>query len=176
MSSPEDAVLVRHHLPTEALAAIKSLSDGEKAALLKVAKVYARTRLTRYGHEDLLQEAIVRVLEGTRRWPTGVPFMAFMCGTMRGIAWDWRGESQDGASDENELAILEEGNAIARIDAQKLLTLFADDPVAQKLIVGMMEGARGEDLWESSGLTRTEYESKRRKIRRRIERLWLEPQ
>ena len=39
MSSPEDAVLVRHHLPTEALAAIKSLSDGEKAALLKVAKV-----------------------------------------------------------------------------------------------------------------------------------------
>jgi hypothetical protein len=102
--------------------------------------------------------------------------MAFMCGTMRGIAWDWRGESQDGASDENELAILEEGNAIARIDAQKLLTLFADDPVAQKLIVGMMEGARGEDLWESSGLTRTEYESKRRKIRRRIERLWLEPE
>src|SRR5262245_13815989 len=84
MSSPEDAVLVRHHLPTEALAAIKSLSDGEKAALLKVAKVYARTRLTRYGPEDLLQEAIVRVLEGTRRWPTGVPFMAFMCGTMRG--------------------------------------------------------------------------------------------
>src|SRR5262245_6248189 len=94
MSSPEDAVLVRHHLPTEALAAIKSLSDWEKAALFKVSKVCARTRLTRYGHEDLLEEASVRVLEGTRRWPTGVPFMAFMCGTMRGIAWDWRGESE----------------------------------------------------------------------------------
>jgi RNA polymerase sigma-70 factor (ECF subfamily) len=174
MSSPEDAVAVMHHLPAEALEAVKSLSDGEKAALLKIAKMYARTRLTRYDHEDLLQEAIVRILEGTRRWPTGVPFMAFICGTMRGIAWDWRGDSRNADSEETELASPEEGNAIARIDAQKLLTLFTDDPIAQKLIVGMMEGARGEDLWESSGLTKTEYESKRKKIRRRIERLWLE--
>ena len=52
--------------------------------------------------------------------------------------------------------------------------MFADDAVAQKLVVGMMEGARGLELWESSGLTKTDYESKRKKIRRRIERVWLQ--
>src|SRR5262249_41348015 len=140
---------------------------------LKVARAYARTRRTRYEHEDLLHEAVARVLEGTRKWPVGVPFIAFMCGAMRGIAWDWRGEIQNGDPDESEFAGPGEGDAIARIDEQKLLELFADDPMAQKLVVGMIEGARGEELWEASGLTRTDYESKRRKIRRRIERLWL---
>lgn len=172
-SSPDDAVAIAHHLPAEARDAISALSQGEQAALLKIARVYARTRMLRYGYEDLFQEAVTRILEGTRRWPIGVPFMAFMCATMRGIAWDWRGESQDSNPGENEAAVGDEGNAIAKIDAQKLAALFADDAAAQKLIVGMMEDARGEDLWEPLGLTKTEYESKRRKIRRRIERLWL---
>jgi DNA-directed RNA polymerase specialized sigma24 family protein len=170
--SPEDEDVVTSRSPNEALKAIQSLTASEKAALLKIAKAYARSRKTKYDHEDLLQEAIVRVLEGRRKWPTGVPFMAFMCGAMRGIAWDWRSEVHDG--DPDETARPEESSAIARIDAQKLVALFADDPLAQELVVGMMEGARGEELWESSGLTKTEYESKRRKIRRRIERQWLE--
>jgi RNA polymerase sigma-70 factor (ECF subfamily) len=154
-----------------ALEAIKSLSDRDKSALLKVARTYARTRQTRYDYEDLLHEAITRVLEGGRKWPTAVPFMAFMCGVMRGIAWDWRGEVQN--ADPEEATGPAEGDAIASIDAQKLVALFDDDPIAQKLIIGMMEGARGEELWEASGLTKTDYESKRKKIRRRIERLWL---
>jgi len=173
MSSPEAAAVAALHSPAEALEALKLLSDSQKAALLKAAKAYARIRRTRYEHEDLLQEAVTRVLEGTRKWPVGVPFMAFMCGAMRGIAWDWRAESQDSDPEESEAGKPEEGDAIARIDAQKLLKLFSDDPIAQRLLVGMMEGARGEELWESSGLTRTDYESKRKKIRRRIERLWL---
>ena len=62
---------------------------------------------------------------------------------------------------------------IAKIDALKIVMLFDDDPVAQKIVVGMMEGARGEELEQASGLDKTEYESKRKKIRRRIEKLDL---
>jgi RNA polymerase sigma-70 factor (ECF subfamily) len=171
MSQTDDRAPVTHHSPAAALEAIRSLSDKDKSVLLKIAKVYARTRRTRYEYEDLLHEAIARVLEGGRKWPTTVPFMAFMCGVMRGIAWDWRSEAEDAGSDEATGPA--EGDAIARLDAQKLVALFEDDPIAQKLIVGMMEGARGEELWESSGLTKTDYESKRKKIRRRIERLWV---
>jgi hypothetical protein len=58
--------------------------------------------------------------------------MAFMCGGMRGIAWEWRGETQD--SDLDEVASSEEASAIAVVDAQKLIALFEDDPVAQKLV------------------------------------------
>src|SRR5262245_26685353 len=91
-SFPGGAIAIAHHSPAEARDAISALSNGEQSALLKIARVYARTRMLRYGYEDLFQEAVTRVLEGTRRWPIGVPFMAFMCTTMRGIAWDWRGE------------------------------------------------------------------------------------
>jgi hypothetical protein len=37
--------------------------------------------------------------------------------------------------------------------------------------MGMADGTRGEDLERASGLSPTEYESKRKKIRRRIEKL-----
>ena len=60
---------------------------------------------------------------------------------------------------------------MASIDSAKIVAMFADDLVAQKIVFGMMEGARGEELQRSSGLGNVEYESKRRKIRRRIEKL-----
>jgi hypothetical protein len=57
------------------------------------------------------------------------------------------------------------------IEVKRIMSLIDDDPIAQKIVVGMMEGARGEELQQASGLSPTEYESKRRKIRRRIEKL-----
>jgi hypothetical protein len=169
MSTIEPSGLLAHHSPEEALKGLGSLSAADKAALMKIARIYARVRQTRYDHEDLFHEA------ATRRWSTSVAFVAFMAGVMRGIAWDWRGGGPNEELDENEEATggPTEGDAVAKIDAQKLLRLFDDDPTAQKLIIGMMEGARGEELCESSGLSKNDYESERKKIRRRIERLWL---
>ena len=40
------------------------------------------------------------------------------------------------------------------------------------LVIALLDGARGEELRELSGLNKTEYESKRAKIRRRIEKVW----
>jgi hypothetical protein len=72
-----------------------------------------------------------------------------------------------------ELIGYEDGTAAARIDMQKIIEMFNDDPIAQTVIIAMMDGARGEELRKASGLTQTEYESKRTKIRRRIEKLAL---
>jgi hypothetical protein len=167
-----EPVPVAHHSPEEARRALASLHDKDKTALMKVAKIYARTRQTRYDYDDLLHEAITRTLEGSRKWPVDVPFVAFICGVMRGIAWDWRNTGVTEA-DPEELTTGDESSASAAIDAKKLIALFADDPVAQQIVIGLMEGARGEDLWESTGLTKVDYESKRKKIRRRIEKQWL---
>jgi hypothetical protein len=54
----------------------------------------------------------------------------------------------------------------------KIIALFDDDAVAKKMVLGMMDGARGEELQAISGLGKTEYESKRTKIRRRIEKFF----
>ena len=46
--------------------ALASLSDGERIALMKIARLYARK--TPYDKEDLIQEAFARVLSGRRAW------------------------------------------------------------------------------------------------------------
>jgi DNA-directed RNA polymerase specialized sigma24 family protein len=154
----------------EILLAVQSLTVSNKTALIRVARAYARK--TSYGHEDLIQEAYMRVLDGKRGWPKNVAAVPFLCGVMRSIAWDWRAEDHDGNADV-ELIGYEDRTAAARIDMQKIVEFFNDDPIAQTIIIGMMEGARGEELRKVSGLAQTEYESKRTKIRRRIEKLAL---
>ena len=163
---------VASHSSAEALTAVRLLSDADRTTLLKVARVYARTRRTRYEYLDLFDEAITRILEGRRNWPPGIPFVTFVSGVMRAIAWEWRTEIHNEHS--GDAVVSTEGSVIATIDTQRFLSLFDDDPIARGIVLGIMEGAIGEELRESSGLGKTEYESKRRKIRRRIERLWLE--
>src|SRR5258708_20017004 len=74
----------------EAAAAIRSLTAADETALIKIARLYAKK--TSYDHEDLLQEAICRVLGGARAWPRSVPAVAFFWGVVRSIAWEWKTE------------------------------------------------------------------------------------
>ena len=97
-----------------------------------------------------------------------IPFLA---GVMRSIAWDWQVERHNESVEVNEVGY-EDQTAAAKIDALKTVALFDDDPIAQKMVIALLDGARGEELRELSGLTKTEYESKRAKIRRRIEKVW----
>ena len=50
-----------------------------------------------------------------------------------------------------------------------VLALFEDDPTAQIILEGLMEGMEGEELRELTELDATTYQSKRRLIRRRID-------
>ena len=154
--------------PPEVARAVKALTAGEKTALIKLARLYARK--TPYDHEDLVQEALTRVLDNRRIWPVGVSATIFLGGVIRSIAWEWKYQMQGEAADVGDEGVQERGT-IARIDIAKIIALFDDDPVAQKIVMGMMDGARGEELLEASGLDPTEYESKRKKILRRIEKL-----
>jgi DNA-directed RNA polymerase specialized sigma24 family protein len=152
----------------ELIAIIQALGDADKIALMKIARLYARR--TPFDHDDLLQEAICRVLSGTRVWARGVPVRSFLVGVMRSIAWEWKSEPHEAAANAPDPRC-GESPMMASIDSAKIVAMFADDLVAQKIVLGMMGGARGEELQRSSGLGKVEYESKRKKIRRRIEKL-----
>jgi hypothetical protein len=157
--------------PEEIRSAINTLPVGEKATLVKIARFYARR--TPYEYEDLIHEAYCRVLDSERRtWRRGVPALLFLAGVVRSIASEWKSEILNEEVGVGDVGASARG-VMAKMDAVKIVALFDDDPVAQALVVGMMEGARGEELEQSSGLNRTEYESKRKKIRRRIEKLDL---
>jgi len=154
----------------EAEAAIRALTDDDKASLMTIAAMYARK--TPYDREDLLQEALCRVLSGLRAWPRDLAAVPFLWGVVRSIASEWMKKTKppkilpEGADPASE-----ERRAIAGLDVVKILALFDDDAAAQIIVRGMMEGARGQELQELSGLDKTGYESKRTKIRRRIEKL-----
>jgi hypothetical protein len=153
----------------EAGTAIGLLTEGDRIALLKIARLFAKK--TPYDHEDLLQEAMFRVLCGKRAWPRDLAALPFLCGVVRSIAWEWRKEIPDALPDGGDPEG-EERRAIASLDVAKIIALFDDDPAAQIIMRGMMEGARGQELQDLSGLDKTDYESKRTKIRRRVEKFW----
>jgi hypothetical protein len=147
--------------------ALASLSDGEMIALMKIARLYARK--TPYDKGDLIQEAFARVLSGRRAWTKGTGPVLFLGGVVRSIAWEWKNEGPLDATASTDLQI-EERNANVAIDAAKIVALFDDDLVARNMVAAMMDGARGEELQAISGLGKVAYESKRTKIRRRVEK------
>jgi hypothetical protein len=157
------------YTPAEVSQAIRYLSTEQKTLLVKIAKTYVWK--TSYGYEDLIQEAFARVLDGKRTWPRNLPIVVFLRGVMRSIASDWPPERHDDdAVQVDEIGYVNHA-AAARIDAQKMFALFDDDPIAQKIFVAMLEGAKGEELRAVSGLAQKDYETKRTKMRRRLEKV-----
>lgn len=95
----------------------------------------------------------------------------FLGGVIRSIAWEWRCERPSDEPKRTDNAS-EERNANAAIDAGKIIAIFDDNSVARRMIIAMMDGAKGEELQAISGLSKMEYESKRTKIRRRIDKFF----
>jgi hypothetical protein len=163
---------------------INSLTAGERTKLIKIARHYGKGRISFEEPDDLVQEAICRVLAGKREWPRDLEKLRFLAGVIKSIAGDRKraqaleqtvpldeerqvGEARRGLMDYEGT---EARRIRAKLDVKRIMSLFDDDPIAQKIVMGMVDGARGEELEQASGLSPTEYESKRKKIRRRIEK------
>jgi hypothetical protein len=172
---------------------INSLTAGERAKLIKIARYYAwkgRFGSVEEEPDELVQEAIYRVLAGLREWPRGLDKIQFLAGVIRGLAGDRKRalirnlkravpldekmEVKEARRGRGKIDYegAEARGILAMLDVKRILSsFFDDDPIAQKILMGVADGARGEDLEQASGLSPTEYESKRKKIRRRIEKL-----
>jgi len=150
----------------ETVARLAQLSDGEKISLLKIAKLYARHAGN--DHQTLLREAFTRVLTGTKVWPKEAGAIEFITGVLRGVAWGWKSDSLSAAAEATGASSSQrDGNAVVEVD--KIIALFDGDETARKLVVAMLDGAKGEALSIISGLDKAGYESKRAEIRCRIE-------
>jgi RNA polymerase sigma-70 factor (ECF subfamily) len=168
--------------------AIRTLSPRAWLRLHKTAAFYARLLLD-MEPEDLLQEAFRRALDGERNCPLDVDVVRFLCESVRGIAGDERRKARRrpawaplaGHSDEAALGpdppdplpspeqqFADKEDALRR--RAEILAVFADDLVAQTIVEGILENIRGEELRALTGLDETGYESKRRLIRRRLEK------
>lgn len=171
--------------PDEIRSEIQGLSGAGWLRLRKVAQIHAGPK--QLEPEDLLHEAFVRALDGRRKCPTNVDLIRFLAESMRSISdaeWQkrnaWRrifpvenhGNEESAALDDfqelnPEKLILRDEEAIGEDD---LYSLFPEDDEAQIILKGLMDGIMGENLRKLSGLGNTAYQSKRRLIRRRLDK------
>src|SRR5262245_59004734 len=129
--------------------------------LKSIARLYARGLPPDVAWDDLLQEAITRVLTGKRVQPEGVPMVRFLGGIMRSLRADhvrrarhgfdrndplWLDNAED---DHFELELLApnadpERALIVAEELEKIRQLFADDALALQIIEGLAEGLAAE--------------------------------
>jgi DNA-directed RNA polymerase specialized sigma24 family protein len=187
--------------PTQTALALKLTTEMDLLRLKTIARLHARGLPPDVGWEDLLQEALTRVLTGTRTAPEGVSTVAFLAGVMRSLRSEhWRrvaaglGAGGDGrrragpTSDyrsypSREAALRDAGletaalpdpvadperSLIALQELDAIERLFADDPVVLRIIDGLGEGLTAEQIRATLGLSKTDYDSARRRMRRRL--------
>jgi hypothetical protein len=171
--------------------AIRALTHAQSARLRLVSEKYAWR--CPFGPDDLLQKAFLRALEGGRKCPAHVDVVRFLAEAMRSIADGEAekienqvtltpiaqlGDEQDGTVDLEEPRLNAEDAAMCNQNVaafrQAMLAPFNDDPQARDLVDGIMEGFTADELRELTGLDETSYASKRRLIRRTIDKHYPE--
>ena len=179
--------------PSETALALKVVTDLELLRLKTLARWYARGLLPVVTWEDLLQEALTRVLVGSRRAAADIPTVAFIAGVMRSLRSEyWRriGSPKVGrraskrGSDPARLPLERpdsipgpEHALVAEQELRSIRRLFRHDPIALTIIHGLAEGLTAEEIRAASGLSETEYASARKRMRRLLlrEGLTCEP-
>ena len=188
MDSAGEVIKVRS--PNEVAEAIRAFTPVQWLRLRKVSEKYAP--IARMKPDDLVQEAFVRALdENGRKCPAHIDVVKFLAEAMRSIADgeleklentvvhiavaphdDDADEAQsvpDRADTAEQQLMRHEEAALIRRD---VLALFDDDPQAHDIVEGVMEGMTADELRELTGLDKTGYDSKRRLIRRRIDKAY----
>jgi DNA-directed RNA polymerase specialized sigma24 family protein len=170
----------------EVVEAIRALSTANWNRVRRAAIVFCRGRSIEA--DDLVQETFARAIDGSRNCPRNVDIVRFLTQAMRSIASsttkvlarqpEFRAarlfgddelafDPPDGRPTAEQQAISEEEVAEIR---RATLDLFQDDLTAQVLVEGMMEGMDGEDLRATTGLSKVGFASKRRFVRRRLDK------
>lgn len=171
--------------PVEVRQALAGMSDIDYVRLSKAAKYFAPG--TSFAADDLIQEAIRRLLDGSRNWPTDVQLTTFLSNVMKSIVWADRRQSKSrplivpiestgpfgqrnnvDASVQHSSAeevVLIEGESDERIN--EVLRLFEDDEDASMVLMGLSDEMSAQEIRDELGLDSTSYNTIRRRIRRK---------
>ncbi len=167
--------------------ALRNLTDADIRRLERIAHIRI-IGLNDLDWQDLFHDAVVRLLDGTRRWPKDISMVVFLRETMRSIASEhWRrknnapvlSEAQLPRFDDIEHHILESApDPITNPERQMLATealakieeVFQGDPEAMHVIIGMAVGESPNEIQEKAQMSSKRYATTQRRIRRKLAR------
>jgi DNA-directed RNA polymerase specialized sigma24 family protein len=169
---PKEWVACAPPAPQDIGSALAALSEDDLLRLRAIARLRARALPGGISWSDLLHEAVVRALAGTRPWPPGVPLLAFLAGVMRSLCDEqWRRRRRRdflpdpegaGPTDDPE-RVYAAAEALAAIQR-----LFASDVPATRVIAGLLDGMTADEIRRRYGMNAVEYDTTRRRIRRSL--------
>ena len=148
------------------------LTETDLLRLKAIARLHARGLPGGVGWTDLLHDSIVRALQGTRRRSPGLPMVAFLAGVMRSIKSEhWRRARREAQAhaqllERSETAPDPERSVAAAQELALIDRLFADDSAALRIIAGLGEGLSADQIREVYGMSKTDYDSTRKRMRR----------
>lgn len=180
----EQAAVAAADSPTLVSRALAGLSDADLLRLQALARLRARSLPPGVSWSDLLHEAIVRALDGSRQWPPHLPLLAFLSGVMRSLCdemWRRRGREAELIVSGDEGAWVQA--ACPAPDAERVLAaaeavsaihrLFADDAIVLRIVSGLAAGLTAEEIRAMHDLSPVAYDSARRRMRRALLRIGL---
>ncbi|RXT28002.1 hypothetical protein B5P46_04095 [Rhizobium leguminosarum] len=162
-----------HLTPGEVRRTIGRLRRPDLLRLAALARVWA-TGLRQHGADDLLNEALDRVLSGRRPWPSDVPLPAFLSQVMRSIASQWRQEDRREPLKEDEDKIFEEEshNPAACYEMADLVSrmqrALGADPPALGVFQHILADSDREDAQAALRMNTTQYDTARRRMMRQL--------
>jgi DNA-directed RNA polymerase specialized sigma24 family protein len=165
-----DAVIIEKTPAGRALA-LKLVTESDLLRLKVIARLHARGLPPELAWTDLLQEAFARVLDGPRRQPDGLGMVPFLAGVMRSIKAEHLRRARREARQLPKLLVDTptpnvESGLIAFQELDAIETLFADDLQARRVIAGLAEGRSPDEICARNDLSKTDYDSTRKRIRR----------
>src|ERR1700751_2765795 len=162
---------------TETVArALATLTPPDLVRLKRLAQLRARL-LPGLEWDELLNEALLRALDGSRRWPESVPLLAFIAGIMRSLVdgriWERRRQAErPRAVREPPLVTAPDARLHARQCLDAIVQFFAGDPDVLALIAGLVR-----QYLEGAGEPAPQLSRKRRDVaRKRLARAILRGQ
>ena len=169
---------------------LHALTDADLRRLERIARIRT-VGLHEVEWQDLLHEAVVRMLVGTRRWPTDVGLVVFLCQTMRSVASEyWRrrkispvvAESQlHNPTSEFDGTLLEavpdptadpERDAAAAEVLAQIEQAFEGDLDALHVLSGMAIGKSPREIQDEGHMDARRYASTQRRIRRKLAKVF----
>ncbi|HEX5207624.1 MAG TPA: hypothetical protein VFW10_07480 [Steroidobacteraceae bacterium] len=165
--------------------ALNLVTKMDLLRLKAVARLLARGVPPEVGWSDLLQEAFARLLDGSRKCPEGLSMVVFLAGIMRSLRAQYCRRARLIAARLPQIRIeldLDEGpdseatdptpdperSLIAMQQLAEIDRLFADDPRAQQVIEGLFEGWSPEQIRSRYDMSKTDYDSTRKRMRRAL--------
>jgi hypothetical protein len=187
-SSPKEPA-VPYATPDDVIRALRALTVADYLRMWRCAYYHLRGCNPYHDPDDLRSAAIDSVCNAAqtiaagekqhgRAWRTDVPFMAHVLQTIRGLASDSRraaehrvmvrdGQDHEARDPDDPQALLLRAERDQQ--AQATLEHLKKDAELREILEGLAEGKTHVEIQKTSSMTKTTYESARRRLLRRLE-------